>query len=209
MGKKIDEVISRLKQLVHHEFYEKSVGNDDPLIIEEKENDGKAEVTCYMKNDAFQFNLEAMSLSPILKNSKCADGAIFELINDKECLLHIIECKKKVNTKKWEKIKLQFEGAILRARAILGVLENPVRIKSVKLYTAYREDDVAIEKSATPTLLKTGVAPESQEIDEVQERTDWGNQLIKILDNEYEHKQIQLDVEMRDGQDVGVKIINL
>ncbi len=178
----------RLRWLQPSGWYEAS--NNGRIIVCEESEDGNAEVSCFVRGNAFKFRLEGERKFPYLVNRKCADGVILEQIAGK-WRLHIMECKTTVDSKNWLKIKLQFEGALLRILAIMGIL-GITRIEKVTFYTAYRHDRLNPMQSTSPALLKAGVG--GREIASQSSLMDWQTGHIHVLSiKNAVHKKIQLN----------------
>jgi hypothetical protein len=97
-----------------------SVGSDQ-FILEENREEGYTKIICKTNKHCLIFHIEKHGLKCLI-NESCADHIIFERVSDQSWNLHIIECKKSVGDSEWEKIKKQFEGALLNALALMGVL---------------------------------------------------------------------------------------
>lgn len=197
----IDNSIDVLRTFIHKPFIEMS--KDNQLVVEEKEKKGEAEVYCNFQNPSIQLKIEKIKFE-ILKNGKCADGIILEFLDNSKCTLHIIECKAKVSPSRWKDTKEQFEGALLRVRAIMGIIENTITIQKVKLYTAFREDKLSAITSASPVFMKSFVGKQYE-----QTSIDWERGKVKILGKNFKHEKIQLNLVSNKGQTVGVKTVNL
>ncbi len=124
---------------------------------------------------------------PCLQEKKVADAIIFHQ-TEIDTTLHIIECKTTIKEKEWTHIKKQFQGALISAIALHGVL-NLKALTNIKLYTAYRNDRLTPSHNPDPVLLKTGVGKSSPPI-----VTDWLNNHIGLLSlPTISHQKIQLD----------------
>ena len=106
--------------------------------ISEEHKDGHAKLTVRAVDECFHVKADKNKFS-LLKNQRCADYII--LIFDSGRIawsLHIIEFTKSVGRTEWEgKIIHQFDGALLNARAIAGVMELP-QFDSITAHCAYR-----------------------------------------------------------------------
>jgi len=88
----------------------------------EKANDGFAEMTLNLKTIGVLFQYPP-NTSFIFSNLKRADGILFQQEEGNRWGITLIELKKQVKSKEWCKIKQQWHGAWLHAKAIAGVLE--------------------------------------------------------------------------------------
>lgn len=161
--------------------------SEKSVTLTETSKDGKALLECNLENYCISFKKLDNKKMPFLREQSCADAIIFERLADESWVLHIIEFKRSVDFKEWQKIKKQFCGALLRALAFGGIL-GISNIKKVKCYTAYCRESFA--KTTNPTLLKTanGLRPIS---------VDWltDNIHLEIINQKVEHKKITLDQE--------------
>lgn len=154
------------------------------LYVEETDKPGEARVRCRLRGYAIAVNLHQKPFS-CLKLQKCADGFIFHRLSSGDWELHVIECKRTVTESEWMKIKQQFEGAILNALAVSGILGLSPLVR-VRCYVAHRHDKL----SPNPILLKATLGRPIQQSPPV----DWIADRIDLLSlKNIEHIKIQLD----------------
>ena len=176
---------------------------DGQALVEEREKDGKAQVTCVLPPGArcIQWRIEAQTLFPFLKERMAADGALLLLLANGQWEAHIMECKLTVNQDAWARAKRQMRWSLVRLRALAGVMN--VRLDRVVCYTAYRED--ALE----PGLLKLPIGvlqPENEEqaedLETLREQVDWRDLEIKLrgFDGSFAHHKVQLDTQDGSGR---------
>jgi len=154
--------------------------------VVEKNESGKAEVLFNSNNELLAICLSEDNRLKYLKTANVADGTVCEFVNESEIILHIAECKRTINTKNWEKVKLQFRGGIQNSYGLCGVLNKSV--SKVVFYTAFREDKLNTRNTTNPILLKATLGTK-----EKTSAIDWNQTKISILDREFEHIKIQLD----------------
>uniref|UniRef100_UPI004048EA30 hypothetical protein n=1 Tax=Aliarcobacter sp. TaxID=2321116 RepID=UPI004048EA30 len=167
---------------IYSDYYE--FGNQVKVV--EKNEAGKAEVLFKSSNDLLSICLSEENRLKYLKIANVADGTIYAFINESEIILHITECKRTINTKNWEKVKLQFKGGLTNSFGLCGILDKTV--SKIIFYTAFREDSLDNKNTTNPILLKAtlGTTKKTSAI-------DWSDKKINILNREFEHIKIQLD----------------
>lgn len=114
-----DKAFERLNPLIckyyepNHEFF-----------IVEVQQEGKAEIHVRSRYPCFHVQNIDKKRFPVLKPQKCADHLVFQFCPDTNTWsLHIFELTRSIHQGIWEsKIIPQFDGALLNAYAILGVL---------------------------------------------------------------------------------------
>ena len=141
---KIGELFKRLDDsCVFHE-------GGSSFLIEEKKQEGEAKINVSSKYDCFHVR-EKKNGFPILRNKKFADYLV--LLHDQEnnkWILHIFELTKSIGEEDWvKKIVPQFDGALLNAYAICGVMEIP-EFDRITVHCAYRRD----KNQSSPVRLK-------------------------------------------------------
>ncbi len=161
------------------------------VTIMEPNADGEAEVSLSAANQLLLVKTTEKNALGYLKQKKVADGTVCEFLTDTAVTLHLIECKRTVTAKKWIHVKEQFQGALLNAFAVCGLL-NVNDIREVRLYTAYRNDRLSAEHSPNPVLMKMPVG--SRQLTVAQ---DWQDDSVVVLDQQFRHQKIQLDSEGR------------
>lgn len=176
----------RLVTWFHKEAYQES---DRQLIVKEPKKAGEAEVTVTLQRYSIAFNNMEKSRLSCFKNAKCADGIIFEQLNDGNWNLHVMECKRTMKADEWEKTKQQFEGAILNAHALAGVL-GIQGFSNIYCYTAFRHDRLTPASSPDPVFAKLLVGVPTT----ASPSFDWEKDRVKILSlPRVQHKKVQLD----------------
>lgn len=174
-----ETVEDRLKNWIRPDWFTRITGQ---VCVEEHMGDERVKLTIHAQ-DAWMFRPEGNDRFPYLKNQKCADIVILERKAD-HWILHIIECKRSVSDSRWVRIKEQFEGALLRIQAILGVL-GIQEWSEVKFYTAY-ENGFDPLRTKNPALLKNITGKSSL--------LDWDSGKIDILSlKNCIHRKIQLN----------------
>lgn len=160
-------LLSRCKPHFSRLHHDRAWHNKETVEISEKATGGAGTITFNVSLPYLAFR--ATDNNPPmhwLAASKCADGA-FVLFDDEQAHLHIVELKSKLTAKEWKKVKLQFEGMLLNAMAVAGVIELS-HFSSVTCYIAYAEDAISVEKNASPVFYKnlpgtSAAAPEIAE----------------------------------------------
>lgn len=156
---------------------------------EEKKQENYAKISINLNQGEAVYIKGEQLCFPCLQEKKVADAIIFHQTKT-DTTLHIIECKTTVKEKEWIHIKKQFQGALISAIALHGVL-NLKTLKDVKLYTAYRKDRLTPSNNPDPVLFKTGVGTISPHIPIA---TDWLDNKINLLSlPAISHQKIQLD----------------
>ncbi len=167
---------------IYPDYYE--FGNEVKVI--EKNESGKAEVIFSSENDLLSICLSEDNRLKYLKIANVADGTVCEFISDNELILHITECKKTINSKNWEKVKLQFKGGLTNSFGLCGILDKTV--SKVIFYTAFREDKLNSLNTPNPILLKSTIGNKQK-----TSAIDWDSSGVNILNTNFEHKKIKLD----------------
>ena len=120
------------------------------FLIEEKKPEGEAKICISSKFDCFHVKGDKNGF-PILRNKKYADYLV--LLHDQKSdkwILHIFELTRSVGEEDWEKkIIPQFDGALLNAYAICGVMEI-TEFDKITAHCAYRRD----KNQSSPVRLK-------------------------------------------------------
>ena len=120
-----------------------SIGTE--LWAEEKEQTGKARIKIKLPDEGILFQYD---------HKKRADGILF-VRNSEGYALFILEIKKTVGDTEWRKIKDQWYGAWLHAKAISGILELDFP-KNVSFVVAYEKERL-VKESSDPILLKVQI----------------------------------------------------
>lgn len=153
---------SQFSQGQQVEVVEKQLGGAGTLTFEVAEGE-----------TALRFTLTEKGRFPCIRQRKAADGVILHFGRDKALrALHLIELKSKVTTEQWRGVKLQLQGALHNAHAVLGVLGLDCP-EQIVCHTAYKQDAI----SQNPALLK---APIGVRVDATDEASDWINGEIEI-----------------------------
>lgn len=167
---------------IYSDYYE--FGNQVKVV--EKNESGKAEVLFESSNDLLAICLSEENRLKYLKIANVADGTVCKFLDDTSIELHIVECKRTINTKNWEKVKLQFKGGIQNSYGLSGVLNKSV--SKVVFYTAFREDKLDNINTTNPILIKATLGTKQKTSSQ-----DWKSSKINILNREFEHIKISLD----------------
>lgn len=124
----------------------KVIISSEQLTLEEKIEDGKANLVCDLTNYSIAFLNADKNIVGYFKNQKCADAIIFQKVNDTDWKLIIIEFKKTISIKNLTKSIDQFKGAIHNALALAGIL-GIEEFKCIEVYSAYRHEKISSDKS--------------------------------------------------------------
>ncbi|WP_043744462.1 hypothetical protein [Thauera sp. SWB20] len=156
---------------IHREHF--SQGQQVEVVEKQHGGEGKVSFEVGEGEIALRFKLSENGRFPCIKQGKAADGVILHFGRDKSLrALHLVELKSKVSATQWRDVKLQLQGALHNAHALLGVLglDCPERIVC---HTAYKQDAL----SQNPALLKaqTGIRVEVSE-----DLADWFSGEIEI-----------------------------
>ncbi|KYD28509.1 hypothetical protein [Parageobacillus toebii] len=188
--------MNNLEHLVKN-FYEKTESNGGTLCIVEQEKTGEANLIVHCSSEAVVFVIKPNNGFAYLKIKNTPDGILFIRDKQQNWELHIFECKKTVTEKSWDKVKKQFEGGILHAHMLRGLLDIPP-FSRICVYTVYREEKL-LEKTADPSLLRRPVGERLKS----RPYEDWNDSSLRILNLDIPHEHIRLDAS---GQ--GVYAIN-
>ena len=93
------------------------------VILNEKENDGEAELEFISNNKLFAISLSHKNKIKIFKHQKVADWIVIEFINQSLVNLHIIELKRTLRDSTWQKVKEKFKGALKNSFLLKGLFE--------------------------------------------------------------------------------------
>jgi hypothetical protein len=154
------------------------------IIVEEKKEEGKATIFCEVCNDVIKMKFEDTGVR-YLETRNVADAVLFEFMTYKSVKIHIIECTRTVKMDKWnDKIKPQFEGALLNALAFMGIL-GLSDIRDIIFYTAYQKDKLTPDTKNSASL-RTGIQAKSL--------SEWLEGKVSILSiKNAHHKKLQLN----------------
>lgn len=128
-----------------------SIGTE--LWAEEKEQTGKARIKIKLPDEGILFQYDH-KIAFLFDHKKRADGIVFAK-NSEGWALFILEIKKTVGDTEWRKIKDQWYGAWLHAKAISGILELDFP-KNVSFVVAYEKERL-VKESSDPILLKVQI----------------------------------------------------
>jgi hypothetical protein len=181
-------------------FYRFFAAPDKAKIIEE-EASGEAEVECTVPEGyrCIQWTLIGVPFG-FLKENKSADGALLVWRQDGTIEAHIMECKRTVDQKKWVDVSKQMGSTLSRLMALVGALGE--RIERVRLYTAFRSDQLSDDESPNTAGLKRTVGgPDERSEAEREHDWAWRKQREWMRDQvrlpsfapTFEHRKVQLD----------------
>lgn len=131
----------------------KVIVSSEKLILEEKIEDGKANLVCDLTNYSIAFLNADKNIVGYFKNHKCADAIIFQKIDNNDWKLIIIEFKKTLSIKNLAKSIEQFKGAVHNALALAGIL-GIEEFKCIEVYSAYRNEKISSDKSENVVIQK-------------------------------------------------------
>lgn len=187
--------IKKKLELFRDEEYTLLQKNEE-TYLEEKSEEGRAELQCKVKNNAIVIKRPEKNVLPYLDSQKkgarqCADVFIFIFNeNSQDWELHIIEFKKTINMTTLGKSKAQLRFGIYNARALAAFLG--FEILKVVLYSGYQNDNISSIEDATLIQLRMGNNAEN-----VRKISEWKKGICTLnVDEEnvkYEHKKIKLD----------------
>jgi len=145
------------------------------IVVEEAKEDGKATIFCEVNNDVIKMKFEGKTSIQYLNRRNVADAVLFEFITPESVKLHIIECTITVKMDTWnDKIKPQFEGALLNALAFMGIL-GVYHFQDVIFYTVYQNDKLSPDTKNSASL-RTGIQAKSL--------SEWLDGKVSILSRE-------------------------
>ncbi|WP_139491722.1 hypothetical protein [Brevibacillus dissolubilis] len=190
-----DDFATRLSWLRTDNIYQKSTKHG--LILKEVNEEGRAEVHfCTDHNELYSFRLEGNNKFPYLTNQKCADGIILEL-RQEQWFLHVIEFKKTMKKDIWNKTKVQYEGAVLRMHAIMGIL-GIEKLDGIYFYSAFRNNDFEPKESTSPVLMRQ--LERRENLSTTVELREWFDEKITVLSlKDMPLQKIRLDKETGRG----------
>lgn len=107
----------------------------------EKQAEGHAKIDVVASNSCAHLGMDK-NVFPILSNQRCADHIVFEYVSaDNTWNLHIVELTKSISNSIWQtKLCQQYDGALLNALAIAGVLGIELNLSHVKVYSGFRNN---------------------------------------------------------------------
>lgn len=166
-------------------------------VIEEAEDAGRACVTCEIPEGhvCVVFRLHGQdSLFGFLRERENADGAFLMVEPSGEISAWIVECKKTLDARKWDKAIKQFTWTLARLSAVAGVIG--VELGPVVFATAFREDRLSPEESPNPALGKAVLGGRSDSEEEPRRRQlAWVGDRVVLpgLKGSFGHAKIRLD----------------
>ena len=133
---------------------------DTNVLLEEREEQGKVSLMCTLDKETLIFPDPEKNVLPYLNEKKgsrsCPDKFLFQMDENGDWILHVMEFKKSINTDSLKTSKHQMVMGIYNARAIAGYLNIP--IKQVYVYSAYRKD--TLTKDNLAILRSANINPE-------------------------------------------------
>lgn len=169
--------------------------SDDKIVLIEKNENGKAELECRVKNYTIAFPEWDKKTFSFVECQKCADGILFEKLPSNNWVIHILELKSTMNSSEWDKTKKQLNGAVIHGCACMGVL-GITNIENIKFYAAYKKEKISV--ATDPVLSKIPVGKISSE----HTIADWreGKIIIPALGNKLMNfDKIKLDPSTGQG----------
>lgn len=189
-----EDVLDKL-QYFNCDKYEVS---DNEVTLVESKKSGKAVLRCILNKDTLILHKPEENTLTYLDESKKGakagpDEFLFELDQDGEWILHIVEFKKSITTDSVKKSKIQFVMGIYNARAIAAFLN--MKIKSIIVYSAYRNDKIRL--ISEDVLIQMRYAnSDSNNLKIIKEWKKGKCTLeVDLKELKFEHKQIKLDNE--------------
>jgi hypothetical protein len=173
-----------------------------PISLYEELSDGEAQVTCAFSPDAvcLVFKLDRVAF-PFLRPQRSVDWLLLLCHPDGLIEAHLVECKRKIDSKSWRDIKEQMSSSIIRALTLGGALG--VEVARFFCYTAFRNDRISSRSSPDPVFAKIPIGPaEVAAAEPAASREaraggfDWRGATIRIgtIDADVPHEKVQLDV---------------
>ncbi|MGB8954577.1 MAG: hypothetical protein WCC10_04340 [Tumebacillaceae bacterium] len=183
------------------------------IVVEETSKKGEAELTCTFQEGKEYIRLlkEHDHILTYCMNRKCADGIIIELdpADQSQARVHIIELKKSMGSRTWEKVKEQFYGASLRALAFASSV-GIHRILSIHYYTGYVDDD-EMKKSIETTRMQseiTGtIARKVRTAINPEELKEWQLDTVKVFEDHEGFSHLRVLLHDVDGKNTGTLAI--
>ena len=163
------------------------------IIVEEKAEDGKAELKLDSDNNLFAISLSHKDSIKVFKHQKVADWIILEFLDDtyKKVNLHLIELKRTITDGTWQKIKEQLKGAYEHSFLLKGLFDY--EIGNIICYSAYIYDKLVstnLNNTTNPVLLKATLGNTAK-----TSSIDWNNDKINFHNLNIFHKKIKLDLD--------------
>jgi len=134
-------------------------GDDDrKLIVQELENDGRAEIEIIIQDnscEALSLNLSGQRCMPFLDKSNSADGHLLVQKKDGErvyWVAHVIESKRTLKTSSLKTAKKQLINSMIRLATISEFFG--IEISDWKFWIAYVDDKLSPDKSEDSAVRK-------------------------------------------------------
>ena len=173
--------------------------SDCDFHLTEKDEAGKADLHLFINGSCVLFcNLEKKRTEYLLLKN-CADYVLFK-ITDCKGKLYIFELKRTISPSSWEKIKLQFQGAMQNALALAGLLGIEIDLQQTQLFSVYRNDK--LNDFSNPAKQRLNMHERGSK-SHLEDNTDWNkNDLtFDFLDTiTCTHQKIQLNIENGTGE---------
>ncbi|MCL6454970.1 MAG: hypothetical protein K6T78_15285 [Alicyclobacillus sp.] len=181
----------------NNEFLHLVGGSNLPaeFTVEENSQQGQARIQVQVHNPCLCFHRIDQRKFEYVKEKRCADSVVMEILPTHGWRLHIFELKKRVGHKEWLHIVQQFQGAFLRALALAGILGfgDPV---STTCYTGFRQDAMQSSATADTVLLKPLAYSPSQG----HPYYSWTSGRLHLADFAWaKHVKVPLNVSTGDG----------
>ena len=179
-----------LKEKLQYFNEQKFQINDTEVILVEKSQQGKVNLRCILDTETLIFhNPEENVLSYLDNQKKYAtagpDKFLFQLKENGDWILHIMEFKKSINLSTLKKSKIQFIMGIYNARAIAGFLN--ISISKICIYSVYRNDSFSLIEMRNANI-------NSKDLEIIK---NWKNGKcilsVDLKEQEFVHVKIKLD----------------
>ncbi len=191
----MDKIKQKVGKLFLKEYVEVV---ENSCIITEDADEGLTECDVILEKGILLKNLDDWKIK-IFKHKKVADYCVLQPLGSGKWKLNVIEIKKSVSTKRWnKKIKLQFRGAYLYALTLMEILD--IDIEDFKFITVNNKDSITSPDNIAE--LKAGINKIDNCIID-----DWLNDYY-ILENidggkvKCEHKKCQLELVEIDNKEI-------
>lgn len=159
------------------------------FILEEKAEDGKAQLSINSDNKLFAISLSHKNNISVFKNKKVADWIVLEFLDDtfKNINLHLLELKRSITDSSWQKVKEQFKGAYEHSFLLKGLFDY--KINNVICYSVFVYDKLKLETTTNPILLKASLGNNNK-----TSSRDWNSSAIMIHNMNISHIKIPLNL---------------
>lgn len=146
---------------------------DQHIVVEERNEAGRARVRLRVRPGcrAVSVDLGEKREIAFLDPQENADGSVLVQESDGTWTAHVLECKRTVRTRDWEKAQRQLRAGMVRLQVFADFLG--IRVARWAAHVAFRHDHLSPDASPELALLEVSVGPDPKETELTRQRRAW------------------------------------